>query len=115
MTDDSDVTSSTAIMFALLLTVCIIGSHMVVRSGFTVLPESSSAIFIGFAFGAASLGLLGKKQRERLDFDPQLFFYILLPPIIFDAGYSLKRRLFFHNIGPILTLAIFGTLISTGQ
>lgn len=27
----------------------------------------------------------------QMVFDPEIFFYVLLPPIIFHAGYSMKR------------------------
>ena len=37
----------------------------------------------------------------------------MLPPIIFEAGYSLQRKSFFENIGAITLYAMFGTLIST--
>ncbi|XP_054154317.1 sodium/hydrogen exchanger 6-like [Oppia nitens] len=53
-----------------------------------------------------------KQMSDKATFDPEIFFNIILPPIIFNAGYSLKRRFFFRNLGAIMTYAFIGTTIS---
>ena len=48
-----------------------------------------------------------------LSFEPHAFFLLLLPPIMYEAGFSLNKGNFFSNILPISAYAIFGTIIST--
>jgi len=66
-------------------------------------------------------GLLGidnyntryNEVQEKATFDSEIFFYVILPPIIFHAGYSMRKKQFFDNLGSILTFAMLGTFIST--
>lgn len=46
-------------------------------------------------------------------FSQELFYFLLLPPIIFEAGYTLRKKDFFHNILSIVMFAVLGTLVST--
>ena len=42
-----------------------------------------------------------------------MFYFLLLPPIIFNSGYDLNRRHFFRNFVGILSFAFAGTVIAT--
>ena len=50
---------------------------------------------------------------ETAQFDAETFFLLLLPPIIFDAGYNMKKARFIRNFESVLTFAFLGTLVST--
>ena len=47
----------------------------------------------------------------NLQFDPSLFFHLILPTIIFPSGYNMRRKKFFRNIKTIFKFGFMGTLI----
>ncbi|XP_054712479.1 sodium/hydrogen exchanger 6-like [Uloborus diversus] len=65
-----------------------------------------------YSFRGEITDVENKKLDQKATFDPEIFFNIILPPIIFHAGYSLKRKYFFRNLGTIFTYAFLGTTIS---
>ncbi|XP_027502411.1 sodium/hydrogen exchanger 5 isoform X2 [Corapipo altera] len=73
----------------------------------SVVPESCLLILLGLVLGGIVLAV-AKKAEYQLE--PNMFFLFLLPPIVLDSGYFMPSRLFFDNIGAILTYAVVGTL-----
>ena len=47
---------------------------------------------------------------ELFAFSPELFFYVVLPPILFAAAFNMRRKKFFDNMSYILIFGIFSTL-----
>ncbi|KAF0762345.1 hypothetical protein AaE_003316 [Aphanomyces astaci] len=83
------------------------------------LPEAAgeydrhSTIFVGMMGGVLYLMHTDSVTKSLATFDPSIFFIGLLPPIIFNSGYTMKRRFFFDNITAIVTYAVAGTTISS--
>ncbi|XP_051024923.1 sodium/hydrogen exchanger 5 isoform X2 [Acomys russatus] len=76
----------------------------------SLVPESCLLILLGLALGGIVLAV-AKKAEYQLE--PGTFFLFLLPPIVLDSGYFMPSRLFFDNLGAILTYAVVGTLWNT--
>ena len=51
---------------------------------------------------------------KKIDFDEEVFFYGLLPPMIFAGGYNLKKKDFGKNFKYILIYGLVGTIVSFG-
>ena len=87
---DSDlVIGSETLMFAALLILSVLGAYVVIRLRFSILPESSVAILLGAAFGAVLRAFPEAQAHEWWSFQPEVFFYALLPPIIVSRATAL--------------------------
>lgn len=141
--DDDDAAALSRISFesgnmaliTMLLGMSLLANYLIKTRKVYWLPESAAAIFVGIVAGIVAvwgganpdecefLGcvrspttsyscyLLTQTYTHR--FNPDLFTLVLLPPIIFEAGYSLDRKSFFKNAFSISLFAIAGTIIST--
>lgn len=70
--------------------------------------ESSIVALFGLLLG----GIFTYATKTTISFDSDLFFYLVLPPIIFSAGYSLKRKKFFRFGVSITVFGIVGTILN---
>ncbi|KAF2307163.1 hypothetical protein P3X46_035166 [Hevea brasiliensis] len=97
-------------VFFALLCACIVIGHLLEENRWA--NESITALLLGLCAGAIVL-LIEKGQDSRLlAFSEDLFFLYLLPPIIFNAGFQVKKKQFFKNFTTILLFGILGTVIS---
>lgn len=99
--------SSFVIFF--LLALYTIAAAYIEAKGSAFLHETSVAIFFGM-FIAGSAILFGMHEfNEKVRFSDDVFFYVILPPIVFSAGYNMKRRKFFQHFNYIALFGIAGT------
>lgn len=97
-------------VFFSLLCACIVIGHLLEEHRWA--NESITALLLGVCAGVVIL-LVTKGQNSRiLVFSEDLFFLYLLPPIIFNAGFQVKKKQFFKNFSTILLFGVFGTIIS---
>lgn len=124
--------------FCCVVVLCLLAGLLLRKKKFYYLPESGAAMLLGMhgapplhssalltlallwaGMSAAEgfivggfISLFGESEARSVVFNPFVFFFILLPPIIFEAGFTLDQKSFFKNLGSILTYAVFGTIIS---
>nr|AKO69811.1 Na+/H+ antiporter [Agrostis stolonifera] len=97
-------------LFVALLCACIILGHLLEENRW--LNESITALIIGLCTGVVILLTTKGKSSHVLVFSEDLFFIYLLPPIIFNAGFQVKKKQFFRNFMTITLFGAVGTMIS---
>ncbi|KAG7022409.1 Sodium/hydrogen exchanger 2 [Cucurbita argyrosperma subsp. argyrosperma] len=97
-------------LFVALLCACIVIGHLLEETRW--MNESITALFIGMFTGVIILLVSGGKSSHLLLFSEDIFFIYLLPPIIFNAGFQVKKKQFFVNFITIMLFGAIGTLVS---
>ncbi|TYK18258.1 sodium/hydrogen exchanger 2-like [Cucumis melo var. makuwa] len=97
-------------LFILLLCACIVIGHLLEKNRW--INESVTAIFIGLFTGTLILVTTKGRNSHILVFSEDLFFIYVLPPIIFNAGFQVKKKQFFRNFLMIMLFGAVGTVIS---
>ncbi|KAK0608040.1 hypothetical protein LWI29_024605 [Acer saccharum] len=97
-------------IFVALLCACIVIGHLLEENRW--MNESITALVIGLCTGVVILRASKGKSSHLMVFSEDLFFIYLLPPIIFNAGFQVKKKQFFRNFMTIMLFGAIGTLIS---
>ncbi|KAJ0989753.1 hypothetical protein J5N97_008109 [Dioscorea zingiberensis] len=108
--EDHDSRVLSISVFVAVLCLCIVIGHLLEEHRW--LNESITAILIGCTTGVIILFLSKGKKSHILRFNEEVFFIYLLPPIIFNAGFQVKKKEFFRNFLTIMLFGVIGVFIS---
>lgn len=95
----------------LIYTIC---SFVFSKLNFHFIHESGICMLLG-AFISIAMSVFSESKyttNTLVNFDEEIFFNLILPPIIFAAGYNLRKRAFFKYFSYSFMFGIIGTFIT---
>eukprot|EP01025_Chloroclados_australasicus_P016389 TRINITY_DN1819_c0_g1_i1.p1 TRINITY_DN1819_c0_g1~~TRINITY_DN1819_c0_g1_i1.p1 ORF type:complete len:621 (-),score=71.82 TRINITY_DN1819_c0_g1_i1:831-2606(-) len=113
VTDLESVEALAVLTQIVLLMVTLVVGRWLEKKGIYWMSEAGFALLLGIFVGFIAKMTQGEDAYVKsIDFKTDFFFIVLLPPIIFEAGFSLDVGPFFRNIGGVCLYAFAGTTIS---
>jgi sodium/hydrogen exchanger 8 len=77
------------LLFVVVLALCLFAAYLIKVNSFYYLPESAAAIGLGLIVGLlCRLIYPSIEELDILTFQPEFFFFFLLPPIVFGENRS---------------------------
>ena len=103
------------IVQGIMIALAFVAVKLISKYHIPLMTECGAVILTGFFIGGLLHFIKPSFGRAAAKFNSEAFFLIILPPIIFEAGFSLtsSKSSLSSNTGTILILAIVGTMIST--
>lgn len=96
------------IVLALLIVYTMAGSF-IESTKCKLIHETGVAILVGMLISLIAMYFGYTEMNNILEFSESLFFYVCLPPIVFSAGYNMKRKKFFQHFNYVALFGIAGT------
>ena len=98
-------------LFMLMLSIT--AGHFLKKSGHKYLQEAGLTVIIGLLVGLILEFMKVEDYMTDLsNHFSNIFMILLLPPIIFESGYNMKKKYFFRNVGTVMLFAFLGTFIA---
>ena len=97
----------------LLLLIYIVSAPIFLKLKFYLLHQSGLCMLLGMLISLITRFITPfENYKESLEFNDNIFFIFILPPIIFSAGYNIKVKTFFKYFHYSVIFGILGTFIS---
>lgn len=74
--------------------------------------QTGATIAVGMCISFILWYTLGESQSKYFSFSSETFFNFFLPPIIFNAGFTMRKRKFFENLGNTVMLGVGATFVT---
>ncbi|KAL4499898.1 hypothetical protein ABPG72_015247 [Tetrahymena utriculariae] len=100
------------LIVVVLILFYLIGGGLLEHYKIHVIHETGLGIIMGMIVGFIFFEADYEFYKNSMIFEGELFFYLILPPIIFAGGYNLKKRRFFQNFFYINIYGLLGTIVN---